>query len=206
MRVRNLAIAFLACAASYLGAQQVNPTTGINWPAATGASAPVAGCPTATTGNTANGSKTVLVASGGGVLVNQAVTGTGITAGTTVAAIFGTKVTLSANATATGTGVALNFYPLGRPYTVQSTGGLVCLLPLWLGGHGRLWDLRHFVWRRHQHQHRWCHHCGRAQWHVAWRSRHRTVEDHSYHRRAEHRRVGGRDRAVQRFLLFFHLP
>ena len=139
MRVRNLAIAFLACAASYLGAQQVNPTTDINWPAATGASAPVAGCPTATTGNTANGSKTVLVASGGGVLVNQAVTGTGITAGTTVAAIFGTKVTLSANATATGTGVALNFYPLGRPYTVQSTGAsYVCSLSGWVatGGSG----------------------------------------------------------------------
>jgi hypothetical protein len=133
MRVRNLAIAFLACAASYLGAQQVNPTTDINWPAATGAAAPVAGCPTATTGSTTNGSKAVVVASGGGVQVNQTVSGTGITAGTTVAAIFGTKVTLSANATATGTSVALNFYPLGRPYTVQSTGATyVCSLSGWV--------------------------------------------------------------------------
>ena len=139
MRVRNLAIAFLACAASYLGAQQVNPTTDINWPAATGATAPVAGCPTATTGSTTNGSKAVVVASGGGVQVNQTVTGTGIPTGATVAAVFGTKVTLSANATATGTSVALNFYPLGRPYTVQSTGATyVCSLSGWVatGGSG----------------------------------------------------------------------
>ncbi|MDR3405117.1 MAG: hypothetical protein P4L99_21665 [Chthoniobacter sp.] len=66
-----------------------------------------------TAGATTNGASTVAVASTAGLLVGQAITGTGIPAATTVATITdGTHLTLSANATATNADLALTTTPL----------------------------------------------------------------------------------------------
>lgn len=62
-----------------------------------------------TTGDTTLDSADVTVLSATGIIVGQPVRGEGIPAGTTVAAITGTVVTLSAPATATGTAVNLGF-------------------------------------------------------------------------------------------------
>jgi len=54
----------------------------------------------------------ITVTSAAGIVVGQAVTGAGVPAGTTVSGISGTTVTLSQNATASGT-AALSFFSLG---------------------------------------------------------------------------------------------
>ena len=59
--------------------------------------------------NTTNGSPVVVVASATGILVNALVTGSGIPVGAKVVSIAGTSVTLSANATATASGVSITF-------------------------------------------------------------------------------------------------
>jgi uncharacterized phage protein gp47/JayE len=66
-----------------------------------------------TTGTTTSGSPTVTVTSGSGIATGQVVVGPGVPAGTTVSTVVGTTVTLSANATASGTGVALEFFTVG---------------------------------------------------------------------------------------------
>jgi hypothetical protein len=73
------------------------------------------------TGNTSNGSAVVTNLTNTSQLVRgMQVTGTGIPANTTIASInSATQITLSANATATGTGVALTFkLPNGNNYDV----------------------------------------------------------------------------------------
>ena len=54
-----------------------------------------------------------------GLVPGLLVTGTGVPSSTTVSAVntVSVQVTLTANATVSYTGVTLNFYPLGRPYT-----------------------------------------------------------------------------------------
>lgn len=61
--------------------------------------------------STTSGSPVVTITGGSGfhVVAGQKVTGAGIPAGTTVASVSGASVTLSANATATATGVAATF-------------------------------------------------------------------------------------------------
>src|SRR5262249_47544942 len=60
------------------------------------------------TGNTTNGSPTVTnVSSVTGLAIGMPIAGAGIPAGATIAAVDGTTITLSQNATATVTGVAL---------------------------------------------------------------------------------------------------
>lgn len=66
-----------------------------------------------TTGSTTSGSASVALTSGAGVAVGQTVVGSGIPNNTTVAAISGTSLTLSANATATASGVPLSFFTTG---------------------------------------------------------------------------------------------
>ena len=65
---------------------------------------------TQTTGTTTASSLTVTVASGTGIADGQTVYGPGIAVNTTVANVVGTTVTLSQDATASGSGVALGFY------------------------------------------------------------------------------------------------
>lgn len=62
-----------------------------------------------TTITTTNGSPTATVASATGLVVGQYVVSTNVPAGTTVSAIVGTTLTLSANATASAGGVAARF-------------------------------------------------------------------------------------------------
>jgi uncharacterized phage protein gp47/JayE len=66
-----------------------------------------------TAGSTTSGSPTVTVASASGIAADQVVVGPGVPSGTTVSTVVGTTVTLSANATASGTGVALEFFTTG---------------------------------------------------------------------------------------------
>ncbi len=66
----------------------------------------------ATTATLTLGSPNITVASGTGIVVGQLAVGPGIPAGATVTAVSGTAVTLSANATAAGTGVAVSFATL----------------------------------------------------------------------------------------------
>ena len=79
-------------------------------------------------------SPSVTVASGGfpGVVAGMSVSGTGIPAGTTVSSVAANTLTLSANATASGTGVTLTFSPATTasaapyiPISVQSAS-LLC--------------------------------------------------------------------------------
>ncbi len=62
-----------------------------------------------TTGTASSGSTALTVASGTGVQVGQLVTGAGIAPNTTVAAVAGTAVTLSANTTAALSATAVSF-------------------------------------------------------------------------------------------------
>jgi hypothetical protein len=74
-----------------------------------------------TSGATTNGSTSVTVASTDGVMVGQVIGGTGITGGTTVAAITSpTALTLSAAATATNTGLTLTL--AARTFTPDKDG------------------------------------------------------------------------------------
>ncbi len=66
-----------------------------------------------TTGSTTAGSPTVTVTSAAGIAAGQGITGPGVPDNTTVSGISGTTVTLSANATATASGVALAFFVTG---------------------------------------------------------------------------------------------
>jgi len=67
----------------------------------------------ATTASTTSGSAAIVVASATGIVSGQLVVGVGIPVGTTVAGTpVGTTVTLSANATATASGVAVQFSTL----------------------------------------------------------------------------------------------
>ena len=64
----------------------------------------------ATTGNTTNANNVIAsVANTTGLIPGMSVTGTGIPASTTISSISGSNVTISNNATATATGVALTF-------------------------------------------------------------------------------------------------
>jgi hypothetical protein len=63
-----------------------------------------------TTGNTTNASPTITVASGTSIAAGQTVFGPGIPQGATVLSAVGTTITISANATASATGVAIGFY------------------------------------------------------------------------------------------------
>jgi uncharacterized protein (TIGR03437 family) len=72
-----------------------------------------------TTGTASDASTALTVASGTGIAVGQPVLGTGIAAGTTVSAVNGTAVTLSAATTAALAGGAVSFVPL---LTVVVTG------------------------------------------------------------------------------------
>jgi len=66
-----------------------------------------------TTGTLTSGSATVTVASATGIANGQTAVGAGVPDGTTVSGISGTTVTLSANATASGTNVPLTFFTTG---------------------------------------------------------------------------------------------
>lgn len=68
-----------------------------------------AGFPTGVTGSTTSSSPNVTVSSGTGILAGMNVAGAGIPAGATVVSITGTAMVISANATATATGVTLTF-------------------------------------------------------------------------------------------------
>lgn len=72
----------------------------------------------ATTISTTSGSAAATVASGTGIVVGQKVISANVPAGTTVSAVVGTAVTLSANATATAAGTAVTFStPVVAGYT-----------------------------------------------------------------------------------------
>jgi len=66
-----------------------------------------------TTATTTASSPTITVASATGIATGQVVVGANIPAGTTVSAVSGTTITLSANATANATGIAVSFFPTG---------------------------------------------------------------------------------------------
>ena len=114
-------LAVLACAAQ----TQIDPINQIAWPVASGAGVPTTYCPSTTTGTLVISSVTVTGITPTGVLPGQTVTGTGVSAGTTVVAVNGGThtVTLSQGATAGGTGVSLSFYSYGMPY-VDTTSNL----------------------------------------------------------------------------------
>lgn len=77
-----------------------------------------------TTISTTNTSPTATVASATGLLIGQYVVSTNVPAGTTILAISGTTLTLSANATATASGVAARFSQFGNDAQVLgATGG-----------------------------------------------------------------------------------
>lgn len=84
--------------------------------------------PRTTTGNTTNGSGSITVSSATGISVGWFVSGTGIATGSQVTVISGTTLTLSKNATATGTGVTLTFRPgyrvAGAPRPLDLTATL----------------------------------------------------------------------------------
>lgn len=76
-----------------------------------------------TTGTASSGSTALTVASGTGIQVGQLVTGAGIAANTTVAAVSGTSVTLSQNTTAALSSTAVTFSNLiVLPNIVFKTG------------------------------------------------------------------------------------
>lgn len=113
----------------------VNPATQIRWPSVTGSGAPTSGCPVTTTATVTSGSSTVVVASTTGLFPGETVTGVGIPTNTTVSSVYGSAVVLNANATVGGTGVALNFYPYGLPYTdVVNNRQYVCSSSGWITG------------------------------------------------------------------------
>jgi len=74
-----------------------------------------------TTGTTVNGSAVLTaLASTSGIAKGQLITGTGIPDYTYVLAVLGTTVTMSQNATASGSGVSLSFKDLIRSYSTLS--------------------------------------------------------------------------------------
>ena len=77
-----------------------------------------------TTGSTTSGSTLVTVTSASSIQWGYSVSGAGITAGTTVAAVSGTTVTLSAAATETGASVDLTFTP---SYSYSCSGKYACI-------------------------------------------------------------------------------
>lgn len=77
-----------------------------------------------TTITTTNASATATVASASGLAVGMFVTSANVPAGTTISAISGTTLTLSANATATAAGVAARFSLLGNDaQSIGAAGG-----------------------------------------------------------------------------------
>ena len=64
-----------------------------------------------TTATLTSGSANIVVTSASGIATGQVVVGTDIPANTTVSLISGSTITLSANATAGGTGVVVSFFP-----------------------------------------------------------------------------------------------
>lgn len=76
-----------------------------------------------TTISTTNGSPTSTVASGAGIAAGQVVVSANVPAGTTVLSISGTSVTLSANATATASGITARFSAITDAQALASIGG-----------------------------------------------------------------------------------
>lgn len=76
-----------------------------------------------TTITTTASSTSATVGSATGLAIGMRVTAAGVTAGTTITAISGTTITLSAAATAAGTGVAARFSLLGDAQTLGASGG-----------------------------------------------------------------------------------
>lgn len=72
-----------------------------------------------TTATVTRNSATITVADGTGIVAAQVVAGTGIPVGTTVTHVDGTTITMSAAATADGTGVAVTFTNTGVVATFQ---------------------------------------------------------------------------------------
>jgi hypothetical protein len=101
---------------------QVSPFQ-INWPSISGTALPSSYCPTTTTASTTLMSAQVTVASAGGILPNQPVSGSGIPSGTLVSSVNASTLTviLSQNTTATAAGVTLTFKSIGMPFTLTST-------------------------------------------------------------------------------------
>lgn len=77
-----------------------------------------------TTLTTTSGSATATVGSATGLSVGMKVVSTNVTAGTTISAISGTTLTLSANATGTGATVAARFSLIADAQVLGSTGGV----------------------------------------------------------------------------------
>lgn len=76
-----------------------------------------------TTIDTTDGSTSATVASATGLALGMEIVADNIPAGTTIAGISGTTITLSANATATASGTAVRFSFLGDAQEPGSTGG-----------------------------------------------------------------------------------
>jgi RHS repeat-associated protein len=77
---------------------------------------------TQTTATVTSGSNALTVASSTGVAIGQTVEGTGIPANTTVTNVSGLTVTMSVNATASGTGVAVTFLSSSLQLVATQTG------------------------------------------------------------------------------------
>ncbi len=144
----KLVCALVSCVAAFCAVlaraqSQISPLTQINWAQITGNGAPSSStgyCPNNTaTANTVAGSPTLALSSITGVLVNQAVTGTGIPSGTTIIAVNGAALTatMSANATATNIGITPSFYSLGRRYVDKTNNAsYTCGSAGWFGPTG----------------------------------------------------------------------
>lgn len=76
-----------------------------------------------TTITTTSGSASATVGSATGLAIGMRVVASSVAAGTTITAISGTTVTLSANATAAGTALAARFSMLGDAQVLGSAGG-----------------------------------------------------------------------------------
>lgn len=81
---------------------------------------------THTTGSIISGTTALTVASGTGISTGDYVTGQGITPGTTVSAISGTSVTLSANANATLSSDPVSFYKSTKLLSPGLVAGQLC--------------------------------------------------------------------------------
>jgi microcystin-dependent protein len=73
---------------------------------------------------TTSGSPTATVGSATGLSIGMVVTNANVAAGTTITAISGTTLTLSANATGSGTTIAATFSLIGNAAVVGSSGGV----------------------------------------------------------------------------------
>jgi hypothetical protein len=96
-------------------------------------------CPTLVTGEVTVGSATVMLSNMTGVVINQAVFGTGIPVGATVKGVDASMQTvlLSQQATVGGAATPLSFYSYGMPY-VNTVGNVayICSGAGWLQGGG----------------------------------------------------------------------